>query len=95
MNFTLKPIQCKKKTLIVTAFVNIKLAEIQNLQMLHRSVERCNIIRCEQKKKTKALEISRSLTLDRYFTKAAGVREPAAGVEETDFAGADAIVSDK
>ena len=40
VNFTLKPIQCKKKTLIVTAFVNIKLAEIQNLQMLHRSVER-------------------------------------------------------
>ena len=40
VEFYPKPIQCKKKTLIVTAFVNIKLAEIQNLQMLHRSVER-------------------------------------------------------
>ena len=42
VEFYPKPIQCKK-TLIVTAFVNIKLAEIQNLQMLHRSVERYNI----------------------------------------------------
>ena len=43
VEFTLKPIQCKKKTLIVTVFVNIKLAEIQNLEKLHRSVERYNI----------------------------------------------------
>lgn len=52
-----------------------------------------------EKKKTKAPEISTSLTLDRYFTKAgAGVSEPATrveGLEEADFAGADAIVSDK
>ena len=33
VEFYPKPIQCKKKTLTVTAFVNIKLAEIQNLQM--------------------------------------------------------------
>lgn len=47
-------------------------------------------------KKTKAPEISTSRTLDRYFTKAgAGVSEPATRVEEADFAGADAIVSDK
>lgn len=46
-------------------------------------------------KKTIAPEIASSLTLDRYFTKAAGVSEPATRVEETDFAGADSIVSDK
>ena len=32
-----KKIWCKKDNIIVTAFANIKLAEIQNSQMLHRS----------------------------------------------------------
>ena len=37
------PKKTPDKTLIVTAFVNINLAEIQNSQMPHRSVERYNI----------------------------------------------------